>query len=88
MEVKEGISPVLDNNGWFQDKVKPNVKKAKYIEADDNFIYQIVRTENPTTGRVAVLLLKVTQTGFIKSTMNMAPGLAKEIADIIKEMAE
>lgn len=83
MEVREGTSPRLENNNWFNESIKPKVVKALYIDYPDNFHYQIVKTEDDK-----ILVLKVTHTGYIKSTMNMRKDLAKELGKILVELSE
>lgn len=86
--VKEGISPRLKNNEWFNQNIRAKAAKAFYIEANDNFHHQVVVTVDPDTGAKKMLLLKVTHTGYIKSTYNMTPGVAKELVKILDEMTK
>ena len=88
MEVKEGFTSRLDNNNWFQQNIKPKAKRAFVIEAEDGFHYQLVRTENPETGRTNIVVLKVTSSGFIKSVMSLSPALASKIAELLQELAK
>ena len=86
--IKEGVTPRLANNNWYNDNIKPRMQRAYYIEADDGFHYQLTRTRNPRSGRVSILIAKVASSGFIKAMMSVAPDVAAAMGEKLKELGE
>ena len=86
-ELREGITPRLDNNAWFNDNIRPRVKKAYYIEADDGFHYQICLTTNKAGTRETILVAKIAYSGFIKSIFNVDKEVARLMGEKMVELA-
>lgn len=86
-ELKDGVTPRLQNNAWFNDNIKPRVKKAAYIEADDGFHYQICLTTNKTGTRDTILVAKVAYSGFIKAIFSVDKEVARMMGEKLVEFA-
>ena len=85
VEVKEGMSPRLEGNNWFNESIKPKAIVMKYVAGEDGFHYQLALVRK-AGGLKSIVIAKVAKSGFMKTVISFDEDVAGVIADAIKEM--
>ena len=83
-EVFEGLGDEITQNEWFNQNIKPHVKRAFRFAASDGLTMYVLEIENEERGEQYFMITKTTGGGYMKSIMK----LRKRDLRLLKEVIE
>ena len=87
-EFKEGVSPNMEKNRIFQERIKPHVKKALHWEGEDGLEHNVILATDPRTAGVVVIYAKVALRGYAKHLVKLYVPDALRLRDALREVLE